>query len=141
MKQANLYRVEKDTGEGTFGVFVFEGKQIGPTLERGWHDNKVGLSCIPADQYICKRDHTGRHRYWKVLDVKGRTDIELHPLNFEHESQGCIGIGSCITKMRNPKTKKMQRAILRSRDAFEILDEMVGEDNTFLLNIINMVEL
>jgi hypothetical protein len=46
--------------------------------------------CIPEGSYLFERDLTGKHRWWRVLDVDGRTNIEIHPANYAHQLLGCI---------------------------------------------------
>lgn len=60
------------------------------TLERPWKDNQVNISCIPEGEYIIERNTTGKHQYYGVKDVEGRTFIELHPANIVQALQGCI---------------------------------------------------
>ena len=63
------------------------------TLELPDNDNEVNISCIPTGNYICKRDNTGKHRFYKITDVEGRTDIEFHIANTIKDLAGCIGLG------------------------------------------------
>lgn len=81
------YFDDKTTGE----IMLPEGYVI-QTLELPWRDNKVGKSCIPEGQYIISRDHTGRHKWFKVNDVEGRTFIEIHQASHVSQLEGCIGI-------------------------------------------------
>ena len=46
--------------------------------------------CIPEGRYLFERDLTGRHQWWKILDVEGRTNIEIHPANRADQLLGCI---------------------------------------------------
>jgi hypothetical protein len=46
--------------------------------------------CIPEGNYFFERDLTGKHQWWRVLDVDGRTNIEIHPANYAHQLLGCI---------------------------------------------------
>lgn len=71
------------------GIILPNGESIA-TLERPWKGNKPFVSCIPEGEYIVERDHTGKHKYFKILDVAGRSHIEIHPANFVNELQGCI---------------------------------------------------
>lgn len=60
------------------------------TLERPWDGNKVNVSCIPEGLYRVHRDKTGRHTWFRVEEVEGRTFIEIHEgYKIEH-SNGCI---------------------------------------------------
>ena len=60
------------------------------SLERPWRDNIVSKSCIPAGQYMFVRDTNGRFQWFRVLDVEGRTDIEMHMGSRPSHSEGCI---------------------------------------------------
>ena len=60
------------------------------TLERPWLDNAPNISCIPDGDYEVHRDKHGRHTWFRVLDVKGRTAIEIHEGYKVEHSQGCI---------------------------------------------------
>lgn len=53
----------------TEGVLTLPDGQEIYTLERPWLDNEPSVSCIPEGQYIIQRDHTGKHRWYKVLNV------------------------------------------------------------------------
>lgn len=63
------------------------------TLERKWLDNKRNESCIPEGTYIVKRDETGRHQWFAVQDVPGRSFIEMHAGQLPKHSDGCILVG------------------------------------------------
>lgn len=65
--------------------------QVISILERPWLDNEPFVSCIKEGVYKVKRDHTGKHRWYKLMDVEGRTFIEIHPVNFVYELEGCLG--------------------------------------------------
>lgn len=67
-----------------------ENKVIANTLERPWLANQVGVSCIPAGEYEVHRDVFGRHTWFSVRNVKGRTHIEMHQGSEPWHSQGCI---------------------------------------------------
>ena len=66
-----------------------DGSEI-QTIERPWLDNQVGISCIPEGVYKFKRDHFGKHQWWSILEVPGRTFIEIHPGSKPKHSEGCI---------------------------------------------------
>ena len=63
------------------------------TLELQDKNNQVNISCIPVGNYLCKRDHTGKHQFYKVTEVDGRTDIEIHIARIPSHLLGCIGLG------------------------------------------------
>lgn len=60
------------------------------TLERPNLDNQVNVSCIPEGTYEVHRDKHGKHTWFKVLDVKGRSAIEIHEGYKVAHSAGCI---------------------------------------------------
>jgi hypothetical protein len=60
------------------------------TLERPDRNNKVNISCIPEGTYEVHRDTHGRHTWFKVLDVEGRSFIEIHEGYKVSHSAGCI---------------------------------------------------
>lgn len=75
------------------GKLESDGKEIAATLENPWLDNLQGISCIPSGQYKCVKDNTGKFQWWKILDVEGRQDIEIHQGNYAKDTRGCIIIG------------------------------------------------
>jgi hypothetical protein len=62
------------------------------SLELPWLDNQVGRSCIPEGVYLVKRDTTGKHKWFKIIDVENRTFIEIHESYKVSHLQGCIGL-------------------------------------------------
>lgn len=74
----------------TTGIVQLKKGKVIHTLERPWKENQVGISCIPEGRYLIKRDKHGKHRWFKVMDVKGRTAIEWHEGHRPEHSEGCI---------------------------------------------------
>lgn len=79
----------------TTGELLVEGEHFCYTLERPWNGNAVGTSCIPLGTYRVKLLPSER---WgrpvpHVLNVPGRTAIELHAGNFYWNTEGCILLG------------------------------------------------
>jgi hypothetical protein len=74
----------------TKGYMVMPDGHELPTLEPPWRGNKVAESCIPEGIYVVRRDKIGRFRYYRLLDVKGRTNIEIHKGTRPSHSEGCI---------------------------------------------------
>jgi len=60
------------------------------SLELPWLNNRPYVSCIPDGEYFFMRDTHGRHTYFRVLNVPGRSAIEFHPANNTSQLQGCI---------------------------------------------------
>lgn len=65
------------------------------TLELPWRDNKRGISCIPAGEYICRRVDSPRFGdTFEVCDVPGRSAILFHAGNSAlKDTRGCILVG------------------------------------------------
>jgi hypothetical protein len=73
-----------------------------PSLERAWLNNQTSISCIPAGHYKFKRDTHGRFQWFRVLDVPGRTHIEMHLGTRPSHSEGCILLPKeCLLAMKN----------------------------------------
>ena len=73
----------------TPGILRFPSGFAVTTLERPWLDNKVNVSCIPKGTYRVQRDRHG-HTWFKILDVEGRSAIEIHEGYKVSHSAGCI---------------------------------------------------
>ena len=95
------------------------------TLERPWLRNEVNVSCIPEGVYLVKRDKTGRHQWYSVQDVEGRTFIELHGGRTANHSNGCILIGCLHDDEYN---------LVESNYGLELLLAYIGDED-FLLHI------
>lgn len=122
MKKLTLARSYLPTK--TIGVFFNKDIKLA-SLERPWLDNEKNRSCIPEGAYLVKRDKAGRHQWYSVQDVEGRTFIELHEAYEVTDLLGCIGIGIGFDNKFN---------LGRSGDAlFKLLAHIGDED--FLLHI------
>ena len=96
------------------------------SLELPWLNNKRNVSCIPEGEYFFMRDTFGRHTYFKLLNVQGRSAIEIHPANNTGQLQGCIA----------PCLKISNGTAIASRSACEKLLSFYGdEDVKYLLRI------
>lgn len=80
--------------EGTFSRAEI-GEKTFYFCEPPWRDNKPNVSCIPEGTYRLRRDTTGRWQWYEVCDVRGRSQIELHPGNHIEHTDGCLlpGLG------------------------------------------------
>ena len=88
MKQYILNRTY--LSDRTTGELELSNCQKITSLELPWNDNKVGHSCIPEDTYLVKRDKHGKHQWFRVENVEGRTFIEIHEGYKPQHSQGCL---------------------------------------------------
>ena len=113
---------------GTIGVLKLDKRVFCMTLEPADRLNKPNISSIPTGQYICVRDNSPRFgETFLVLDVPDRSNILFHPLNIVEETEGCIGLGQYVDKLRG------RRAILNSGKTFKrFMQEMTGEDRFHL---------
>ncbi|XXJ21492.1 DUF5675 family protein [Desulfovibrio caledoniensis] len=115
-------RLEKSE-EGTFGVLRLDGRVQCVTLEPPERGNRVGVSCIPAGTYTCRRvDSPTFGPTFEVADVPGRTAILFHQGNVARDTHGCILLGSRFGRLGT------ERGVLDSRAAFaEFLDRCADE--------------
>lgn len=93
-------------------IFVDDAQEPEFTVvERGWHDNRPGKSCVPAGSYNFEV-HDGT-KYKQTLALVGatvshfgdgarvtRSACVLHKAAFGLQLQGCISIGTGITWAR-----------------------------------------
>lgn len=115
MNFCKIHRIEIGA-EGTFGVLSLNGELLCYTLENT--DTR-----IPEGAYTCKRDRTGKHQYYEVMDVANRSNIEFHPGNTDRDSSGCIILGSFLGSLHGRK------AVLRSQDAMQLfMDSLKGAE-------------
>ncbi len=100
MKPWNEIYIDRliDTGKETLGYLHcstgFDSIALN-TLELPWKNNQPNISCIPAGLYPYKKrwsEKNGRIVI-ELLNVPGRTDIEIHIANYFHELLGCIAVG------------------------------------------------
>ena len=96
--------VRKYSPDGTCGKLIDSDGVFCRTLERPnlgnmRDDPKTKAndsSCIPEGEYTLVRDRTGKFRYFRVLDVPNRTNVEMHPCNSIDDLLACIGLGDNI---------------------------------------------
>lgn len=93
-------------------------------LERPWVNNKPFVSCIPEDIYRVRRNTTGKHQYYELLDVLNRRFIEIHVAYKVSELQGCLA--PCL-ELVDGRTKGSPEACQLLLDWFE--------DNDWVLEI------
>jgi hypothetical protein len=134
-----LMRLETSTEDGTFGAVYVNGKLTCFTLEPPMNGNKPNTSCIPAGTYDCVKDNTGRHKWFKVLNVPNRENIEWHVGNTwdedpdETDTEGCILPGSSVGKVKG------KRGVQASGIAMRYLVAAMGNPDKFELTIINNI--
>lgn len=130
MKDAQILRAVKRL-DGMFGIFMVSMYPICLTCERPWLNNQIGISCIPAGQYICRRVKSPKFGdTFEVTGVSGRSEILIHSGNIDDDSHGCIILGENFEPW-----KTGQLSLASSKIAFgQFMREMEGQDQ-FTLTI------
>ncbi len=80
---------------------LFDGDKVITRSLENPHRNSLKDSAIPAGKYRCTKDDTGIFRYWRLINVANRTNIEIHNGNFEADTEGCILFGKEWAIMKN----------------------------------------
>lgn len=64
-------------------------------LERGWQENKKGVSCIPAGEYEVIWEYSPRFKthLWEIYGVPNRSECKFHSANYFYQLNGCIAPG------------------------------------------------
>lgn len=132
---------QASTPQGTFGaLFDKEKKQLCVMVERPWLDNQPRISCIPTGSYTVQRyESPSKGPVFSVLDVPGRSDIEIHAANWFFQLEGCIAVGDSIEQSEYfgaeyPEyTGKVLPAVLNSVDTLRMLLKILP--STFILTI------
>jgi len=89
MKSLTIKRVSTND-DGTYGVLLDDTTPFALTLEKPWHDNTPGISCIPAGIYVCKRVISAKFgETFEVTKVPGRKLIRFHWGNTKEDTRGC----------------------------------------------------
>lgn len=94
MVRLTRYKLE----DKTLGLLVINSEQSFQTLELPWKDNKRNISCIPDGVYRYKIDFSNnKHRnVIELIDVPGRSQIQIHVGTKLSHLAGCIGVESKI---------------------------------------------
>lgn len=133
MKKLILKRIDSSS-ECVLGVLELDGKEICKTLELPWRDNEKVISCIPAGEYKLSPYPSSRFgEVYIVNDVPNRTGILIHTGNTASDIEGCILVGDSYGKLNG------KRAVLNSRQAFNFIKELLGNEE-YMLNIVNAYE-
>lgn len=133
--QLKLIRLD-ETVQGTPGLLTVDGRLLCYTLERRWFDNAKNLSCIPTGVYKLQKGASPKFErdLYEVKGVPNRSKILIHALNLAMESDGCIGVGSSFGTYRG------QFAIMKAKDAEELLHRALDPDPSNILTIVHIAE-
>lgn len=129
--------------DGTFGKLQLPSFSLF-TLEDDWKDNEPQFSCIPAGRYPLRRRWSNKHKQevFEVMNVPGRSNIEIHPGNTEEDTLGCILPGTSrglLMVKRDEDTgeiKKVKEGVLSSRLAFSRFMFALRDLNEAMLNVV-----
>ena len=112
----------KFSDKSTQGYLDIDGASECFTLEPRKDQSKGKPYCIPAGTYKVKLQFSPRfeRNTPHILDVPGFTDIEIHPGNFPHNTEGCLCVGL------DPYPDVVGRSI----EAFDaLMEKLSGHDN------------
>lgn len=114
----------------TIGVLTYKDFTC-MTLELPWLDNQRSISCIPrAEGYTGRKYKSPANGDCIAIDsVLDRDYIQIHSLNWLHQTEGCIGVG----KMFNPSTHNGPM-ITKSRDTLKALLPLLPD--SFMIEIV-----
>lgn len=117
-----------ETDQGTFGVLRIQKEVFCVTLEPPDWLNSQSRSCIPAQQYLCRRVKSPKFgATFQVQDVPYRTAILFHAGNRVQDTEGCIILGQHFGKLTG------DRAVLNSGNTFEsFMEALEGHDEAHL---------
>ncbi len=127
----SLQRISQSE-EGTFGQLLDPtGKILCLTCEP---PPDAEHPCIPAGVYNCI-PHNGNEwkNVWEVTNVPGRSDILIHAGNTDHDTLGCIVVGTGFGWIGT------QQAVMQSLQALNMLRNTLPQ--TFILSILDISEL
>lgn len=131
---------DKSTDDGTPGRLTIETGWGCDTLELPWADNERGRSCIVADTYSAKLDHSDHlggpnHQVYRLEDKHGRQNCLLHNATFagevkvgeETQLHGCTAVGHGYGKIpRTDGVNVLQFGILNSVATLQELIKQTG---------------
>lgn len=126
-----------DNGVETLGDYFLEDDDnkiifTCKTLELPFKGNQHEISCIPADDYICKKVLASSnipYPHISITNVPGRSGVCIHIANFVSELRGCQAVGTTL----NDLNKDGQPDLVASKKTFEKLISLLP--NTFVLSI------
>jgi len=112
MVTVDLIRME-ESEHGSLGVLKIDKTLFCCTLEPPDLLNKSNISCIPVQQYICKRYSSRKYpNTFEIADVPDRTKVLFHSGNTVLDTAACVLLG------RKWGVLNDRRAVLNSGDTF-----------------------
>lgn len=124
-----LIRVE-ESDHGTFGVLTICSHVFCVTLELPDKLNKYEESCIPAQQYMCKRIISPKFREtFEITNVPFRDHVLFHKGNTINNTLGCVILAQYYGKLEE------DRAIRNSGTTFKKFMQIMEGVEVFSLTI------
>ncbi len=86
----------------TLGDLITDSGYSFKSVERPWLDNQPDVSCDPIGSYRCGSSFSPKHgcNVYHLLDVRGRTAVEIHAANLAIQLLGCIALGKAIAEFK-----------------------------------------
>lgn len=129
MLTIDLIRVGQSSA-GTFGVLRIGQVPFALTLEQPWRDNETDISCIPPNEYVCRRVQSPKFgETFEVQGVERRNHILFHKGNTLADTHGCILVGEEFS------TDRMQPILAASARGYQELMENLSGWDEFTLRI------
>lgn len=95
------------------GLLVYDNVPLCHTLELPWHENAKNISCIPEGVYDVSKSLSDNFGFvFRLLAVRNRSGILIHPGNSIKDTRGCILVG---LDANNLNVLHSQQAMLRLR--------------------------
>jgi hypothetical protein len=120
--------------DGIFGQIISDDNQFKcVTLEHAYLVQGNWMPKIPVGEYECARRLSPRFNFevFEVLNVPNCTYIEIHPGNYNADSEGCILLGESAIEQPNG-----EKIISMSRQAFGQFMLMQNGLQTFKLTVV-----
>ena len=90
-----IYRIDASSSDGVFGVLQVQKKFRFACLEPYHRDNEKSISCIPAGMYKVKKVNSPTYgTTYEICDIHGRSHVLFHSGNYDHNSKGCVLVGT-----------------------------------------------
>jgi hypothetical protein len=102
-----LHRFKQDWNQTSGTVTVLDDDNdpvfASISLERGWRNNQVSVSCIPEGVYSVVLEYSNRFKkdLWEIKDVPGRSECKFHAANLWSQLNGCVALGTSPRDINN----------------------------------------
>ena len=128
-----IIRLEENSEFGTFGALRINKQLFCSTLELPDRLNKVSVSSIPAQQYLCKRYSSDNYpNTFEVTDIPDRSFVLFHAGNRKRDTRGCILLGQYPAKLQG---NDEDRGVWNSGNTFKVFMSMLNGYNLFHLTV------